>query len=224
MKPKVILHNAVSLDGRIDWFTPDIGLFYELAGRWREDATLVGCDTLLKQVDALPADQPDTPESPVRDDTRPLLAVPDSRGRLQQLHRFRYTPFWRDVVALHSQTTPAEHLDYLQRHAIDRITAGEERVDLAVALEELHRRYGVQVVRVDSGGRLNGALLRAGLVDEVSVLVHPALVGGEIPRSLYRAPDLGSVEGVINLQLEKTETLRNGIVWLRYALRPEIMK
>ena len=37
-------------------------------------------------------------------------------------------------------------------------------------------------VRVDSGGALNGALLRAGLVDEVSLLVHPRIVGGDGPR------------------------------------------
>jgi riboflavin biosynthesis pyrimidine reductase len=47
MLPRVILHNAVSVDGRIDWFTPDIGQFYELASRWSEDATLTGSDTLL---------------------------------------------------------------------------------------------------------------------------------------------------------------------------------
>ena len=37
------------------------------------------------------------------------------------------------------------------------------------------------VVRVDSGGALNGALLRAGLVDEISLLVHPVVVG-DAPR------------------------------------------
>ena len=36
-------------------------------------------------------------------------------------------------------------------------------------------------MRVDSGGALNGALLRAGLVDEISLLVHPVLVG-DAPR------------------------------------------
>ncbi len=90
--------------------------------------------------------------------------------------------------------------------------------DLAAALEELHNRHAVQTVRVDSGGRLNGALLRAGLVDEVSVLVHPALVGGQSPRSLYRAPDLDSAGGVINLRLAESQTLKDGIVWLRYEV------
>jgi hypothetical protein len=41
MLPRVILHTAVSLNSRIDWFEPDIALFYELVARWHEDATLV---------------------------------------------------------------------------------------------------------------------------------------------------------------------------------------
>ena len=45
------------------------------------------------------------------------------------------------------------------------------------------------VVRVDSGGALNGALLRAGLVDELSLLVHPVLVG-DAPR-WYGSPPPG---------------------------------
>ena len=40
--PQVILHNAVSVDGRIDWITPELGVFYGLASRWKEDATLAG--------------------------------------------------------------------------------------------------------------------------------------------------------------------------------------
>ena len=218
MKPKVILHNAVSLDGRLDWFTPDIGLFYELTGRWREDVTLVGCDTMLEQVDALPPASPNLPQPPDPDDTRPLLAVVDSRGRLRQLHRLRGTPYWREVVALCSRSTPVEHRTYLDDHRIETIVAGAHKVDLAVALEELHNRHGIQTARVDSGGQLNGALLRAGLVDEVSVLVHPALVGGQSPRSLYRAPDLDSAVGVIKLRLADSQTLKDGIVWLRYEV------
>ncbi len=46
-KPRVILHNAVSADGRVDWFPADIGLFYELAATWHEDATLAGSGTIL---------------------------------------------------------------------------------------------------------------------------------------------------------------------------------
>lgn len=37
MLPRAILHNSISLDGRIDGFPADLGQFYELAARWKED-------------------------------------------------------------------------------------------------------------------------------------------------------------------------------------------
>ena len=54
MLPRVILHSTVSVDGRIDWFTPDIGQFYELAATWREDATLAGSQTICKPGETFP--------------------------------------------------------------------------------------------------------------------------------------------------------------------------
>jgi riboflavin biosynthesis pyrimidine reductase len=44
-------------------------------------------------------------------------------------------------------------------------------------LHLLADRYGVRAVQVDAGGRLNGHLLHAGLVDELSVMLGPYLVG-----------------------------------------------
>jgi len=65
------------------------------------------------------------------------------------------------------------------------------------------------VVRVDSGGALNGALLRAGLVDEISLLVHPVLVG-DAPR-WHGSP----APGPLNLA-----PLEGGASdWLRYRVR-----
>ncbi|MCJ7708584.1 MAG: dihydrofolate reductase family protein [Anaerolineales bacterium] len=91
-------------------------------------------------------------------------------------------------------------------------------MDLRAALEELNARHEVGVVRVDSGGTLNGVLLRAGIVDEVSLLVHPSLIGGISPRSVFRASDLALPESVIPLRLDHVEQLRGGVVWLRYAV------
>jgi 2,5-diamino-6-(ribosylamino)-4(3H)-pyrimidinone 5'-phosphate reductase len=222
MLPRVILHNAVSVDGRIDWFTPDVGLFYDLASRWKEDATLTGCDTVLG---AYPAEargsEHEASYEPFErdpDDTRPLLVVPDSRGRLRTWHLLRKEPYWREVVALCSQTTPRAYLEYLERSQVDCVVAGEDYVDLRAALEELNARYGVRVVRVDSGGTLNGVLLRAGLVDEVSVLVSPCLVGGTTPRSVYRAPDLDSPAGLTPLRLVHLERMSGDTVWLRFEV------
>ena len=59
----------------------------------------------------------------------------------------------------------------------------------------------MKALRVDSGGHLSGVLLRSGLVDEVSVLVDPCVVGGESPASIFRAADLESADGITPLKL-----------------------
>ena len=171
MLPRVILHNGVSLDGRMDWGMGDIGLYYELAARWEADAMLSGSNTMLAAYheEEVSEEDGEAYEPPERgpDDPRPLLVIVDSRGRFRHWQRIRKEPYWRDVIALCSHSTPKPYLRYLQERHIEYILAGDDRVDLRGALEELSARYQVQIVRVDSGGILNGVLLRAGLVDEV---------------------------------------------------------
>jgi 2,5-diamino-6-(ribosylamino)-4(3H)-pyrimidinone 5'-phosphate reductase len=217
MLPRVILHNAVSVDGRIDGFPVDIGLYYQLAAGWKEDATLVGCDTLLAAPEEIAREDQATREPPPKqpDDTRPLLVVTDSRGRLRSWHHWRRQSYWRDGISLCSKTTPPDHMAYLEDRRIESIITSEERVDLPAALEELNRRHGVETVRVDSGGRLNGALLRAGLVGEVNLLIHSSLVGGVSPRTMFQADDQPS-GGDIKLKLTHLEQLKDDIIWLRY--------
>jgi 2,5-diamino-6-(ribosylamino)-4(3H)-pyrimidinone 5'-phosphate reductase len=216
--PRIILHNVVSLDGRIDWFTPDVGLYYELISRWREDATLVGSDTIIAQEGPTPEEDDDGLPDGESAEVRPLLVVPDSRGRVRSWRFLRKQPYWRGVVALCSHTTPASYLAYLRRERVEVMVSGQDHVDLRSALERLNEKQGVKIVRVDSGGTLNGVLLRQGLVDEISLLIHPSLVGGTSPRSLFRATDLASPESVIPLRLDHVEQLRGGVVWLRYAV------
>ncbi len=204
-----------------------MGLFYGLAGStWKEDATLVGSETILQAL-AMAAGQntdsqvaqtasPDEPAS--RRSSRPLLAVVDSRGRVRDWPVLQSWPYWRSAIALCSASTPAAHLRWLADSRVETIQTDGDRVDLPAALGELQRRHHVEVVRVDSGGTLNGAMIRAGLVDEISLLVEPSLIGGLSPRSVFRAPDLKSIEDVIRLRLMRVEALDDGVVWLRYEI------
>ena len=82
----------------------------------------------------------------------------------------------RGLLALCSSSTPQEYLSYLAEKEIGTIIGGDDRIDMP-GLEALNGMYGVKVVRVDSGGTLNSVLLNSGLVDEVSVLIHPFLAG-----------------------------------------------
>jgi len=220
MLPKVILHNAVSVDGRMDNIEPDLGQFYGLAQRWEEDATIVGSETILKEEDIPEETEEDLlPPEKKPNDMRPLLAIPDSKGRVRSWHHLRKAPFWSYMVALISKTTPREYIDYLERRHIDYIIAGEEKVDMRTALEELKTRYNVKTARVDSGGSLNGVLLREGLVNEVSIMVLPSLVGGTSLHYIFQAPDLTSKEAALELKLAHFERLDEDVLWLRYMVK-----
>jgi 2,5-diamino-6-(ribosylamino)-4(3H)-pyrimidinone 5'-phosphate reductase len=56
------------------------------------------------------------------------------------------------------------------------------------------------------------------LVDEVSILIHPSLVGGLKPQSMFRAPDLTSEDGVIKLKMINIQKAKDDIVWLMYEI------
>jgi 2,5-diamino-6-(ribosylamino)-4(3H)-pyrimidinone 5'-phosphate reductase len=232
MLPLVILHNAVSLDGRIDGFPIDLAQYYALVAAWKEDATLAGSGTFLKSASEAPPEDESAFVQPETDpcDHRAILVIPDSRGRIRTWHYLKTLPYWRHFVALCSKSTPRDYLDYLKERHIDCIIAGEDYVDLRMALEELYSRYAVRVVRVDAGGTLNGLLLRQGLVSEVSVLIYPSLVGGKTASSIFRAPDLPAAddadivsskgaEGTISLRLMAAEKLKGDIMWLRYEVK-----
>jgi 2,5-diamino-6-(ribosylamino)-4(3H)-pyrimidinone 5'-phosphate reductase len=222
-KPEVIIFNAVSLDGRMDGGLDemDMGLYYGLAARWNADAMLSGSNTMLAsfagQEDA-PVEQPPG-EKELHPLAIPYMVIVDSRGRIGNWRMIQAQPFWRETIALCSRSTPPAYLAGLERDGVPYIIAGDERVDFRLALEELNARFGIQRVRVDSGGVLNGILLRAGLVDEVSLLLGPSLVGGESPRSVFVAPDMTSTEQAIPLKLIHFEQVQENVLWLRYVVR-----
>lgn len=217
--PKVVVHSEVSADGRVDWFRPHEDLYYGLLPTWDEDAALTGIETLFDPRTGVTRDEKPASEPAVDPgDKRPLLVVTDSRGRGYNWQFFREWPFIRDVLVLVSDKTPADYMSYLEERYVKYIVSGEDRVDLRGALTALNEQYGVKTVRTDSGGTLNGALFRAGLVDEVSLLISPHLVGGMSPKSFFRAPDLESPECVIDLELFHLEKLKHDVVWLRYRV------
>jgi 2,5-diamino-6-(ribosylamino)-4(3H)-pyrimidinone 5'-phosphate reductase len=220
--PKVIIFDNISLDGRIDGFNIDTELYHQVASEWSLDAVLMSSNTLLKRFHLKNDDINEVTDNKLsqtnENDNRPLLVVPDSRGMIRIWNNVLETSFFRDILVLCSRSTPQEYLDFLEERYIKYMVIGYDKVNLGTAFEELNLQFGVKNLRVESGGRLNGALLRDDLVDEVCVLIYPNLIGGISPDSLYSAPDLASKEGVLDLKLLKVEKLKNEIIMLHYRI------
>ena len=96
--------------------------------------------------------------------------------------------------------------------------AGHEgQLDLRAALAELHTRWGVQTVMCEGGPHLNGALLAAGLVDDLFLSLAPKIGGGADPQSSLRivcGPELSPP-----VELELREALQSeGCLLLHYGV------
>jgi len=147
---------------------------------------------------------------------RGWFAVVDGRGRLRSgVKEFDGWPGWR-VLHLVSYGVPPEYLAYLQREGVPYLIAGESRVDLERILQKLAARLRVECVVSTAGGRLNGALLRAGLVDEINIEFLPGVIGGLNTPSLFDSPDLEPDEWPTRLKLLAAQVEASGRVWLRY--------
>jgi 2,5-diamino-6-(ribosylamino)-4(3H)-pyrimidinone 5'-phosphate reductase len=87
-----------------------------------------------------------------------------------------------------------------------------------MALEKIGARFGVKTLMLEGGGRINGGMLRAGLVDEVSVLVAPVVDGRIGTPALFDID--GEDWGPRRFALESVERRAADVLWLRYRVEP----
>ena len=153
-------------------------------------------------------------EKPERAANLTLWVVVDTAGALKGLlHTCRRFEYCRDVVVLVSEKTPEDYLAHLRERNYDFHVVGKGRVDLRLALELLAEKYGVMTVLTDTGRVLDGLLLEQGLVSELSLLVHPVIVGKEKAYTMF-----GSVGEGVDLELVRVKALGKGFVWLVYKV------
>lgn len=83
----------------------------------------------------------------------------------------------RIIEVLTEQVDP-RYLSYLEEQEIPYIFAGETEIGVEFALFKLKNVVGMQTLLLEGGSILNGAFQRAGVIDELSLVVDP-VIGGE---------------------------------------------
>jgi riboflavin biosynthesis pyrimidine reductase len=123
------------------------------------------------------------------------------------------------ILVILTETVPDRHLAGLRADGVSYIFAGATEIDLAAALETLNRELGIERLMVEGGGGANGALLRAGLIDELSLVITAAIDGSSGAPTVFNSGDVDLGPAPIErMTLLSHEVLDGGAVWLRYKI------
>jgi len=125
------------------------------------------------------------------------------------------------IVVVLCETVRDSHLAGLRGEGISYIFAGKSELDLVLALDILNRELGVTRLLLEGGGGTNGAFLRAGLVDELNLVLCPAVDGARGAPSVFDSAEAETDERapVTAMTLESNEPLGGGALLLRYLIQ-----
>src|SRR4029077_7105214 len=226
-KPHVICLMASSVDGRV------------LPSRWRPKRAagdqfervhdeLGGDAWLLRRVTgqefakgkAYPVSTKETfPREPwfAQRDAKAYGVVLDTRGKIA----WNRSDIGGDpIVVVLSETVSGAHLAGLRSEGVSYFFAGKSELDLALTLEILNRELGVCRLLLEGGGGANGGFLRAGFVDELYLIVPPAVDGAKGAPNVFDSTEAEADHRapVTAMTLESSQPMEGGAMLLRYRI------
>lgn len=118
-------------------------------------------------------------------------------------------------------TTNKNHPAYklLDRYDNIRILYYKDHIDFIDVFRRFRKEFKIKRVTLQTGGTLNAHLLRLGLIDHVSIVLAPALIGGNNTQSLIGGESLytlGDLTKIRALKLTKCKKLKNSYIHLKY--------
>jgi riboflavin biosynthesis pyrimidine reductase len=229
VKPHVICHMASSLDGRIlphRWrpYGLQSDIYEDLHDQFRAQAWLVGRVTgqEFTRAKSYPANTEETFPREAWLATRGASAygvVLDAHGKIAWgLSEIGGDP----IVVVLTESVSDAHLAGLRADGVSYIFAGKTRLELRRVLDILNKELGIERLLLEGGGVANGSFLREGLVDELSLILWPAIDGAAVAPGIFEAaPDSAHADAPLRaMRLLSAERLPDNAVWLRYAMEP----
>lgn len=199
---------GMSLDGRTalnngvsQWITGDAARRDVQHWRARSCAVLTGISTVLADDAQLNVREMATPRQPLR-------VVLDSQLRIPFDARVLYGG---GNTLVYSALRDERKIAMLQDlgAAVAVLPDDKGQVDLRAMLRDLAQR-GCNEVLLEAGSTLNGALLRAGLIDELLLYVAPQLLG-DAARSMAQLGELTSLDQRVGLKWQDIRQVGNDL-------------
>lgn len=228
MKPYVICLMACSVDGRTlpsRWRPKVSSQFERVHDELGGDAWLVGRVTgqeFAKGKPYAPSTSETFPREPwfARRDAKAYGIVLDTHGKIAW---GRADIGGDPIVAVLSEAVADAHLAGLRGEGVSYMFAGKSGIDLGLTLDLLNRELGVKRLLLEGGGGINGAFLRAGLVDELNLILCPTVDGAKGAPSLFDSTEAEANQRapVAAMKLESNKNLEGGMVLLQYRIQNE---
>ncbi|MFA5124456.1 MAG: dihydrofolate reductase family protein [Patescibacteria group bacterium] len=120
-------------------------------------------------------------------------------------------------------TTNENHPAYKLKDKLDniKIVKYEDKIDFEDMFLRLKADFGAERVTIQSGGMLNAEFIRRGLVDYISLVMAPVMIGGENTPTLMDGESLHSKDELFKLralELESVNQLENSYLHLKYRV------
>lgn len=212
---KINSGNSDSLDVDRDWKTIDgikegLQQYYDI----ESETDLFSLNTGRVMAKIGINERTDTPaKMPV------IFIIIDSKPHLNE-SGVRYLSAWTKQLIV--VTTNAEHPAIKLQNELENVAVLKyDELDLARMFEDLAAQYGADMVTIQSGGNMNGAFLRADLIDYVNIVIAPVLVGGRDTTTLVDGESISSPEELDKirpLRLIECKQLNDSYVQLRYEV------
>jgi riboflavin biosynthesis pyrimidine reductase len=124
------------------------------------------------------------------------------------------------IVVVLTEGVSDAHLAGLRSEGVSYFFAGKSKLDLALALAILNRELGVKRLLLEGGGGTNGAFLRAGLIDELNLVLCPSVDGAKGAPSVFDSTEAEAEHRapVTSMTLESSRVLDGGAMLLRYRI------
>jgi riboflavin biosynthesis pyrimidine reductase len=238
MRPKIICHMMSSIDGRLfvdRWTAPAAGIkaatlreyYDEIASRFDNDGWIVGRKTMEEMIEGTPSRTVKKAGGDLRTTHiadrkgRDVAVAVDPHGKL---HYGQDNAGGDHIIAVLSEKVSDNYLAELREDGVSYLFAGPDGSDLPLALQTLGKTFGLKTLLLEGGGRINGAFLKAGLIDEISLLVYPGIDGlAGVPTIFeYIGSEDEQPAAGQSLRHISIETLEGGMVWLRYRVEKEV--
>ena len=136
------------------------------------------------------------------------------------LNKIGVDNFIRKSKKLFIITTNKNHPAFERKDADNlEIIYYPKKIDFVDLFRKLKQDFGVKRITIQTGGTLNAVFLREKLIDKLSIVVAPTLIGGKDTHSLIDGKSLSSIRELPNvkaLKLTSVKKLNDSYLHLKY--------